>query len=269
MPVCFVYTGMNLLRGGIMTRIIMNGYNGNMGRVICGLVSAEKDCEIVAGVDVTITNAIFPTYLDINDCDMPADVIVDFSTAAAVDGVIKYALRRRLPIVICTTGLSDETLKLIDKAAEEIPVFRSANMSIGINLIANLIRKAAGILSEANFDIEIVERHHNQKLDAPSGTAMLLADAINEEMDGKYEYIFDRSARREKRHKRELGISAIRGGSIVGEHSVIFAGKDEVIEFQHSAGSKEIFAVGAVKAAKFIAAKSAGKYSMQDIMDEL
>ncbi len=247
----------------------MNGCNGHMGRTICSLAAKDTECEIVAGIDITSSNATFPTFINVNDCDMPADVIIDFSTASAVPSILKYAVDKRIPIVICTTGLSDETIELIEKAAEVIPVFRSANMSLGINLIANLIKKAVGVLDEAGFDIEIVEKHHNQKIDAPSGTALLLADALNNAMDNKYDYVYDRSQVRRKREKTEIGIHAVRGGSIVGEHSVIFAGKDEVIEFNHSATSKEVFAVGAVKAAKFVVGKNSGKYDMQDIMNEL
>lgn len=252
-----------------MIKIIMNGYNGKMGRAICNLVANDPECEIVAGVDITTSNAVFPTYININECDMPADAIIDFSTAKAVPEVLSYAVNKKLPIIICTTGLSEETLKQIEEASKVIPVFKSANMSLGINLIANLLKKAVGILDDNGFDVEIVERHHNQKLDAPSGTALLLADAMNEEMNNKYDYVYDRSQKREKRDRKEMGISAVRGGTIVGDHSVIFAGKDEVIEFNHSAYSKEVFAVGAVKAAKFIAGKPAGKYDMQDIMKEL
>lgn len=252
-----------------MIKIIMNGYNGKMGRAICNLVANDPECEIVAGVDITTSNAVFPTYININECDMPADAIIDFSTAKAVPEVLSYAVNKKLPIIICTTGLCEETLQQIEEASKVIPVFKSANMSLGINLIANLLKKAVGILDDNGFDVEIVERHHNQKLDAPSGTALLLADAMNEEMNNKYDYVYDRSQKREKRDRKEMGISAVRGGTIVGDHSVIFAGKDEVIEFNHSAYSKEVFAVGAVKAAKFIAGKPAGKYDMQDIMKEL
>lgn len=252
-----------------MKKIIMNGYNGKMGRVICDIVNNDPECEIVAGIDVTTSNAVFPTYIDINECDMPADAIIDFSTASAVPAVIRYGVEKKIPVVICTTGLSDETIAQMEEASKVIPVFKSANMSLGINLIANLLKKAVGILYDADFDIEIVEKHHNQKIDAPSGTALLLADAVNGVMKKKFEYVFDRSGRREKRGKKEIGISAVRGGTIVGEHSVIFAGKDEVIEIKHSAYSKEVFAVGAVKAAKFVSGKEPGKYDMQDIMDEL
>lgn len=252
-----------------MTRIIMNGYGGKMGQVICSLVNDDPYCDIVAGIDISDNNATFPTYNDINECDMPADVIIDFSTASAVDGVVKYAVNKKMPVVICTTGLSEETLKNIDEASKVIPVFKSANMSIGINLIANILKKYAPTLYESGFDIEITERHHNQKIDAPSGTALLLGDAVNEALNNDLEYVYDRSNVREKRKHDQIGFSAVRGGTIVGDHSVIFAGKDEVIEFKHSAYSKEVFAAGAVKAAKFIPGKPAGKYDMQSIMNDL
>lgn len=252
-----------------MVKIIMNGYNGTMGKSICKLVSKQSDAEIVAGIDITSSNATFPTFMNINDCDMPADVIIDFSTASAVNEILDYAVNKKIPIVICTTGLSQDTINRIEEASNKIAIFKSANMSLGINLIANLIKRAVSILDEADFDIEILEKHHNKKIDAPSGTAILLADSINETMNEKYNYIYDRTSKREKRTKEEIGIHSIRGGTIVGEHSVIFAGKDEIIEFNHSALSKEVFAVGAVKAAKFISGKPAGKYSMQNIMNEL
>lgn len=247
----------------------MHGCNGKMGKVICDLVKNDTDTEMVAGVDVVSGNAPFPTFTDINSCDMPADVLIDFSTATAVPGVIKYAVSKKMPVVICTTGLSAETLKLIDEASEVVPVFKSANMSLGINLIANILKKYSKALYDAGFDVEIVERHHNQKIDAPSGTALLLADSVNEAMDNDLEYVYDRSNVREKRDRKELGLHAVRGGTIVGDHQVIFAGKDEVVEFSHSAHSKEIFAVGAVKAAKFLVNKPAGRYDMQDVMNEL
>ncbi len=252
-----------------MIKIIMNGCNGHMGKVICDIAKNDSDAQIVAGVDVVASNAPFPTFIDINDCDMPADVIIDFSTAAAVPNVINYAVSKKIPVVICTTGLADETIKLMNEAAQVIPVFRSANMSLGINLLAAILKKYSSVLYGAGFDVEIVERHHNQKIDAPSGTALLLGDAVNESCDNQLEYIYDRSQVREKRSRNQLGYSAVRGGTIVGEHEVIFAGKDEVIEFTHSAYSKEVFAVGAVKAAKFIVGKAAGKYDMQDVMSEI
>lgn len=252
-----------------MTKIIMHGCNGHMGKVICDIVSKDKECEIAAGIDIVESNAPFPTFTNINDCRIDADVIIDFSTAAAVPGVIKYALERKLPVIICTTGLSPETLELLNSASEETPVFRSANMSIGINLLCSILKKYAPVLSEAGFDIEILEKHHNLKLDAPSGTAILLADSINESMSGKFNYVYDRSSYRKQRDKNEIGISAVRGGTIVGEHSVMFAGRNEVVEFNHSAHSKDVFAVGAVKAAKFMKGKPKGKYDMQSVMSEL
>lgn len=252
-----------------MIKIIMHGCSGKMGQAICSLVEKDKECEIVAGVDINPINETFPIFTDINDCNIEADVIIDFSTATAVDRLLDYCVLKNMPVVICTTGLDEKTNQKIDEASKKIPVFKSANMSLGINLIASLLKKATSILDENGFDIEIIEKHHNQKIDAPSGTALLLADAINSSMDNKFDYVYDRSKIREKRSKKEIGISAIRGGNIVGEHSVIFAGKDEIIEFTHFAHSKEVFAIGAVKAGKFLAGKPSGKYDMQSIMDTL
>ena len=193
-------------------------------------------------------------------------MIVDFSVAQAVDGVLAYALKRKMPLVLCTTGLSDKQLEDVKAASSQIPVLRSANMSLGINLLMQLLKEATKVLSPAGYDIEIVEKHHNQKLDAPSGTAIALADSINEAADGQYEYVYDRSQVRKKRDKKELGISAVRGGTIVGEHEVLFAGIDEVIEFKHTAYSRTVFGKGAVEAAKFLAGKEAGKYDMSDVV---
>lgn len=251
------------------TKIIMHGHNGKMGKVICEMVANDPNCQIVAGIDVIPNNANFPTFCDAYDCDINADVIIDFSTALAVDRILEYAVSKNLPIVLCTTGLNEDTLLKIEEASGKIPVFKSFNMSIGINLIANLLQKASSLLEENGFDIEIIEKHHNQKIDAPSGTALLLADAINESSNIEYEYVYDRSSTREKRGNKEIGISAIRGGNIVGEHSVIFAGQDEVIELKHSAYSKEVFANGAINACKFLAGKKAGKYDMQNMMQSI
>ena len=252
-----------------MIKIIMHGCNGKMGQVICSLVEKDETCEIVAGIDLKNSNAKFPVFTNISDCNIEADVIIDFSTATAVLEVLKFAKNKKMPIVICTTGLDGEIEKEIEELSKEIPIFKSANMSLGINLISNLLKRASAILNENGFDIEIIEKHHNQKIDAPSGTALLLADSINNSMDNKFEYVYDRAKKREKRKKEEIGISVIRGGNIVGEHSVIFAGKDEIIEFNHFAYSKEVFAIGAIKASKFLAKKTAGKYDMQSIMEEL
>lgn len=241
-----------------------------MGRVVCDLVQSSSDCEIVAGVDIFPSQSAryFPTYTDINDCDKVADVIIDFSVAHAVSNVIRYAVRTKIPLVLCTTGLTPDTLNLVNDASRETAILRSANMSVGINLLAELIDKIVSVLGDSNFDIEIIEKHHNQKIDAPSGTAILLADAVKNcsarNNTDKYEYVYDRSKKRERRGTGEIGIHAIRGGTIVGEHTVIFAGRDEVIEITHKAASKEIFAVGALKAARFLSGKPAGLYSMND-----
>ena len=252
-----------------MVKVIMHGYLGKMGRVICGMNT--KEIEVVAGVDAlpAHTPMPFPTYMNIRDCDMPADVIIDFSTAVAVPGLINYAVAKKIPVVVCTTGLTQETLAAMQSAAAHVAVFKSANMSLGINFIASVISRAAGLMRDSGFDMEIIEKHHNQKIDAPSGTALLLADALNEALDGQLEYVFDRSTTATKRKSNELGLHAIRGGNIVGEHTVLFAGADEVIEFTHIAQSKEVFAVGAVKAANFLKGKTPGMYSMQDVMDNV
>ncbi len=250
-----------------MVKIIVHGYVGKMGKVICDLVKQRTDCEVVAGIDMASTSMPFPTFTEIDSCDMPADVIIDFSTAVAVPRLINYAVKKKLPIVVCTTGFSEEILEQVKQASTEIPIFRSANMSIGINLIAGLLQKASKILHEASFDIEIIEKHHNQKIDAPSGTALILADSINNSLNNQLNYVYDRSKVNEKRNNKELGIHTIRGGTIVGEHSVIFAGKDEVVEFTHIAHSKEVFAIGAISAAKFLVGKDAGLYNMNDLLN--
>ena len=244
----------------------MHGCNGKMGKVICDLVNKDADAEIVAGIDIAGANAPFPVFTDIKDCNVEADAIIDFTTASAVPAVIDYAVEKNIPAVICTTGLSDETMDMLKKASEKVAMFKSANMSLGINLIATILKKYSDVLYQAGFDVEIVERHHNQKIDAPSGTAMALADAINQAMEERYHYVYDRSQVREKREKTEIGIHAVRGGNIVGEHDVIFAGRDEVIELTHRATSREVFAVGAVKAAKFLAGKPAGLYTMKEVL---
>lgn len=250
-------------------KIIMHGYNGKMGKVICDLVEKDEKCEVVAGIDVKPNNAKFPTFCDIKDCNIDADVIIDFSTATAVDSVLDYSMDKNIPAVICTTGLTQDTLDKIAEISKKVAIFKSANMSLGINLMASLLKKATATLNENGFDIEIIEKHHNQKIDSPSGTALLLADAINSSMDNKFNYVYDRSQVREARSQDEIGISAIRGGNIIGEHSVIYAGKDEILEFTHFAHSKEVFATGAVLASKFLYDKQAGSYDMQSIMESL
>jgi len=251
-----------------MKKIIMHGCNGKMGQVISNLIAEDPEVEIVAGVDVrTGIQNPYPFFQNIDDCDVQADCLIDFSTASAVDKLLDYCVEKKLPCVLCTTGLSEEQLKKVKAASEQIAVLKSANMSMGINLLLKLLKEAAGILAPAGFDVEIVEKHHNLKLDAPSGTALALADSINEELGQEYEYVFDRSSRREKRPKKEIGISAVRGGTIVGDHDVIFAGADEVITFSHTAYSKAIFGKGAVEAAKFLSGQSKGMYDMGDVID--
>ncbi len=250
-----------------MIRAIMHGCNGKMGQVITGLVREDADIEFVAGVDTYtgISNS-YPVFESIEKCDVEADVVIDFSNAGAVDKLLDHCVEKRLPVVLCTTGLSEEQLAKVEEAAKKTAVLKSANMSLGINLLLKLVKDAAKVLAGAGFDIELVERHHNQKVDAPSGTALALADSINEAMDHAYAYVYDRSQRREKREKKEMGISAVRGGTIVGEHEIIFAGPDEVIELKHTAYSKTVFGKGAVEAAKFLAGKPAGRYDMSDVI---
>lgn len=250
-----------------MVRAIMHGCNGKMGQVITGLVRDDEQIEIVAGVDAYLgIENTYPTFKTLVECDVEADVVIDFSNASAVNALLDECVARKLPVVLCTTGLSEEQLAKVDKASESTAVLRSANMSLGINLLMKLLKEAAKVLSPAGFDIELVEKHHNQKVDAPSGTAIALADSINEALDEKYTYNYDRSKERKKREKNEIGIVAVRGGTIVGQHDVIFAGADEVIEFQHTAYSKAVFGKGAVEAAKFLAGKPAGHYDMSDVI---
>ena len=251
-----------------MTKVIMHGCNGKMGQVITGLCKEDPDIEIVAGIDVTDKgNTSYPVFTDIHECKTEADVLIDFSSAKAADALLDYCVERSLPVVLCTTGLSEEQLAKVEDTAKKIPVLKSANMSLGINTLMKLIQDAAKVLATAGFDMEIVEKHHRLKLDAPSGTALALADSLNEAMDNQYHYVYDRSQRRQQRDDKEIGISAVRGGTIVGEHEVIFAGTDEVIEFKHTAYSKAIFGKGAIEAAKYLAGKPAGRYDMADVIE--
>lgn len=250
-----------------MIRVIMHGCNGKMGQVITGLCKEDPAVEIVAGIDVVDNKENgYPVFTDIDTCGVAADVIIDFAAAVAVDKLLDYAVAKQIPVVLCTTGLSPEQLNKVSLCSEKVAILKSANMSLGINTLMKLLKDAANVFAPAGFDIEIVEKHHNQKVDAPSGTALALADAINDARDNAYEYVYDRSQVRKKRGKKELGISAVRGGTIVGEHEVIFAGVDEVIEFKHTAYSKSVFAKGAVEAAKFLAGKPAGFYDMADVI---
>lgn len=250
-----------------MVRAIMHGCNGRMGQVVSGLVKEDAGIEFVAGIDsYTEKKNDYPVFAKISDCDVEADVIIDFSNAAAVDDLLDYCVEKQVPVVLCSTGLSEEQLQKVEEASKKVAVLKSANMSLGINLLLKLLQNATRVLAPAGYDIELVERHHNQKLDAPSGTALALADSINESMDNAYEYVYDRSQVRKKREAKEIGISAVRGGTIVGEHEVIYAGTDEVIEFKHTAYSRTVFGKGAVEAAKFLAGKEAGRYDMADVI---
>lgn len=251
-----------------MVKAIMHGCNGKMGQVISRLVEQDKEIEIVAGIDLYdgISNS-YPVFKTIADCNIEADVIIDFAASTAVDALLDYCAETNTPVVLCTTGLSEEQIKKVEETSKKVAVLKSANMSLGVNLLLKLLKEAAGTLAPAGFDIEIVEKHHNLKKDAPSGTALALADSINEELDNRYEYVYDRSTRREARNENEIGISAVRGGTIVGDHDVIFAGEDEVITFSHTAYSKAIFGKGAIQAAKFLKGKDAGLYDMQDVIE--
>ncbi len=250
-----------------MIKIIMNGCNGKMGQVISALTENDSECEIVAGIDInTEEKNSYPVFSNPFDFDGEADVMIDFSHPSCFENVLDYCTKKQLPVIICTTGLDTSQKAQMNEAAKKTPVFFSANMSLGINLIIALAKEATKLL-EGNFDIEIVERHHNQKIDAPSGTALAIADAIDETLSTPAEYVYDRHSVRRKRKNTEIGLHAVRGGTIVGEHEVIFAGTDEVIELKHSAHSKEVFAVGAIKAAKFMCGKSAGMYNMNDLIN--
>ncbi len=250
-----------------MVKAIMHGCNGKMGQTIAGLAAEDAEIELVAGVDAYDEGKnSFPVFTNIDECDVPADVVIDFSAAPAVDGLLAYCVSRQVPCVLCTTGLSEEQLKKVEEASGKVAILKSANMSLGINMLMKLLKEAAAILVPAGFDVEIVEKHHKLKVDAPSGTALALGDSIKEALNGEYEYVYDRSGRRQKRPQAEIGFSAVRGGTIVGDHDVIFAGADEVITFSHSSYSKAVFGKGAVQAAKFLKGKPAGMYQMSDVI---
>ena len=251
-----------------MVKAIMSGCAGRMGRVITQLAQEDSGIGIVAGVDVVGGNdASYPVFSSVDKCDVQADVIIDFSSPKAFDAMIAYALEKKIAAVVCTTGLEEAQLQRLEEASREIPVLRSANMSLGINLLIKLLKAAAPVLAQAGFDIEIVEQHHNKKKDAPSGTAIALADSINEAMDGKYSYTYDRSPLYEQRRENEIGISSVRGGTIVGVHDVLFAGTDEVIELRHTAYSRAIFGKGALTAAKYLQGRAPGYYQMSDVIE--
>ena len=251
-----------------MTKIIMRGCNGHMGRVIADIVAADRDAEIVAGIDLTgQSDRPFPVYESLAEVKEQADVVIDFTSPKLLTELLRDAKAKNLPLVLCSTGYTAEQIEEINAASKDLAVFRSANMSLGINTLLKLVKAVTAVLAPEGFDIEIVERHHKLKLDAPSGTALAIADAIDEALPEPYERVFDRSARREQRPAKEIGISAVRGGTIVGEHEIIFAGTDEVIEIKHTAYSKAIFGKGAVAAAQFLAGQGPGLYNMQDAID--
>lgn len=249
-----------------MVRILLNGANGKMGQEIALMAESSDECKITAGVDkITDKKNDFPVYQKLSDCEEEFDVIVDFSNSSGLDELLLYAVNEKKPVVIATTGATDGQKEKIKKASESTAVFYSANMSLGINLLIDLVKKAAGVLGNA-YDIEIIEKHHGQKLDAPSGTALLIADSISAVEPVPMEYVYDRHSVRKKRDKKEIGISSVRGGTIVGEHEVLFAGQDEIIEIKHHASSRRVFAQGALRAAVFLCGRKNGMYSMKDLI---
>ena len=249
-----------------MINLILVGCNGYMGKVVTGLVSSEPEIDIVAGFDInTSATPDYPVFANPSDFNGTADVIIDFSVPIALDTLLKFALDKKLPLILCATGYSQEQLAAIEKASSQIPIFRSGNMSIGINLLVDLVKRACAVLGE-DFDVEIVERHHRRKVDAPSGTAIMLADAAAKTLSYDAKYVYERESVRTPRDAKEIGISAVRGGTIVGVHDVIFAGQDEIIELRHTSASRDVFAVGAIKAAKFIRGMPQGLYDMSDVL---
>jgi len=248
-----------------MTKILLSGCHGRMGRAVLA-ATQNTDLTVISGTDINAGTSNFPVYTNIADAAEIPDVIIDFSHHTALPAIMDYAVKNNVPCVICTTGHTEEEYNVMYEAAKSIPVFFSRNMSLGVNTLLKLVAAAAQVFAAADFDMEIVEKHHNRKVDAPSGTALAIADAMNEVLNNEYAYKFDRSQERKMREKKEIGISAVRGGTIVGEHEVIFAGADEVIEIKHTAYSKAIFGNGALQAAKFLAGKPAGMYNMSDVI---
>lgn len=246
---------------------MMHGCNGRMGQIISGIAAEDKELRIVAGVDINdVQKNEYPVFKTVADCTIDVDVVVDFGAVSAIDDLLNWCVAKQVPAVICTTGLGEAEIEKVQTASRQVAILRSANMSLGVNMLMKLLKEAANVLAPAGFDIEIVEKHHKMKVDAPSGTALALADSINEARDNEYTYIYDRSQMYRARGEKELGISAVRGGSIVGEHEVIFAGQDEVITFSHSAYSRAVFGKGAVQAAKFLKGKPTGLYTMSDVI---
>ncbi len=252
-----------------MQKIIISGCCGHMGKVVAAICANDPDVEVVAGFDLMAQPMDFPVFANPADCTVAADVVIDFSHPSALGPLLAYCVEHKMPIVLATTGYSDAQLTTIRETAEQIPIFRSANMSLGINVIMDLVKKAASLLGES-WDVEVEERHHRRKLDAPSGTALMLAKAAADGLPYQPEYVLDRHNTRKPRGSHEIGISSLRGGTIVGEHTVMFAGRDEVIEISHHAASREIFANGAVQAAKFLTqVEHPGLYDMQDLVQKL
>lgn len=251
-----------------MLRLLINGVNGRLGHTLVQVAQEYEDIAIVAGIDISAKCNVFtfPVYEDITLVKEAADVLIDFSRPEATEKILNYCVQKNIGAVICTTGLTDREKGFISEASKSTPVFFSANMSLGVNLIMSLAKKAAAVLDE-NFDIEIVEKHHNLKVDSPSGTALVLADAINESLSEKHEYVFGRHDKNNRRTKNEIGIHAVRGGTVVGEHDIMFFGNDEVITITHAAHSKNVFAVGALRAAQFIGGKQPDLYNMDDIFN--
>ncbi len=251
-----------------MIRLILSGCNGRMGRAMEDICAAEPEIEIAAGFDLLGSGERdFPVFSSLSAFHGEAHVLVDFSSPAALEALLEFGRIRRIPLVLCTTGYSPEQLAAIDEAARQIPVFRSGNMSLGVNLLLELVRRAAAVLGDG-YDVEIIERHHSRKVDAPSGTALMIADAAAGALPYEPQYVYERQSVRRPRDRREIGISSVRGGGIVGDHEVLFAGRNEVIELRHSAMSREVFASGALRAARFLAGTAApGLYSMADLLE--
>lgn len=250
-----------------MTKVVLHGCNGRMGMKLTELIAGSEELEVACGVDVSgEKRSNYPVYKSLEEIKEEFDVIIDFSTAKAVDGLLSFVVTKKKPLVLCSTGLSEEQIRRVEEVSNEAAILRSANMSLGINILSKIVSSVAEVLFQNDFDIEIVEKHHKMKLDAPSGTAILLADAMKEVLNSEVSYNLNRSDERKPREKNEIGITAVRGGTIVGEHDVIFAGEDEVITLSHTAYSRAIFAKGAMSAAKFLSDKQAGLYSLKDVI---
>ncbi len=251
-----------------MLKIIIHGFLGSMGQTVVDLCLQDDNIEIVAGIDRSDYESQYPfmTYKSFDDVKEKADVIIDFSTSVAIPQLLKYVKQTKTPVVLCTTGLEEDILSEINEISKEVAIFKSANMSLGINVVSNVLKQISDLLYNSDFDIEIYEKHHKNKIDSPSGTAKLLYDVISDSINDEVHSVYDRSNVMQKRDKKEIGISAMRGGTIVGEHTVSFAGNDEVIEFTHIAHSRKVFASGAIKASAFIKGKDAGLYNMNDLL---